>query len=332
MQVPVALVSVALLLPAAPANTAIVPGSMTVQWDAGSRDCERSPPPPLQVHRYNERSFILRENPCVTLEAPFMYLLLGSRRALLIDTGDVRDPAVVPLARAVLRLLPGEGAARLPLLVLHTHGHLDHRRGDDQLRALPRVEVIGTDLAHVRQFFGFGDWPNGIAQIDLGERVLDVLPTPGHYPSEVSYYDRNTALFFSGDFLLPGRLLIADKDADLASARRVADFVRDRPVSYVLGGHIELDAAGNLLDLGSRYRPNQHVLQLTKQDLLRLPAVVGRFNGFYTRDGMFLMMSQDRVLAALGAAVLAVLAALVLLVRWLFLRRRRPAQATTTAR
>lgn len=34
MQVPVALVSVALLLPAAPANTAIVPGSMTVQWDA----------------------------------------------------------------------------------------------------------------------------------------------------------------------------------------------------------------------------------------------------------------------------------------------------------
>ena len=84
-----------------------------------------------------------------------------------------------------------------------------------------------------------------LAQVDLGNRTIDAIPTPGHYPSEVSYYDRQTGLFFSGDFFLPGRLLIDDAAADLASARRVVDFIKDRPVSYVLGGHIELDANGN---------------------------------------------------------------------------------------
>ncbi len=304
------------------AHAQIAPGSMDVHWNPGAPDCAKSPPPPLQVHRYNAGTFILRENPCVTREAPFMYLLLGSRRALLIDSGDVHDPAAVPLAREVQRLLPGEGVARLPLLVVHTHGHLDHREGDEQLRALPKVEVVGTDLEHVRRYFGFSNWPNGTAQLDLGGRIVDVLPTPGHYESEVSYYDRNTALFFSGDFFLPGRLLIADKDADLASARRVAEFIRDRPVSYVLGGHIELDAAGESIGLGSRYRPNEHVLQLSKTDLEGLPAIVSRFNGFYTRDGMFEMMSQNRILAAMGAAVLVVLIALVLLVRRLIKVRR----------
>jgi hypothetical protein len=56
----------------------------------------------------------------------------------------------------------------------------------------------------------------------------------GHYLSHVAYYDRQTGLFFSGDFLLPGRLLIEDTNADLARARRAAEFVEQRPVTYVL--------------------------------------------------------------------------------------------------
>ena len=66
--------------------------------------------------------------------------------------------------------------------------------------------------------FNVVNWPNSIGQIDLGDRVIDVIPTPGHYPSHVAYYDRQTGLFFSGDFLLPGRFLIEDTNADLSSA------------------------------------------------------------------------------------------------------------------
>src|SRR5579872_728595 len=298
-------------------------GSMDAHWNEGAPDCSKSSQPPLQVHPYNAQTFILRENPCATAEAPFMYLLIGSSRALLIDTGDVADPKQMPLASTVIGLLPPGANGPLPLLIVHTHGHLDHRLGDSQFASLPNVEIIGTDLDHVRKFFDFPNWPDGIAQVDLGNRTIDAIPTPGHYPSEVSYYDRQTGLFFSGDFFLPGRLLIDDAAADLASARRVVDFIKDRPVSYVLGGHIELDANGNPWSLGYHYHPNEHVLQLTKQDLLNLPNVLSHFNGFYSQSGMFVMYSQSRILLALGIVLLLLLVALGVLLRSYFRRRKK---------
>ena len=301
-----------------------VSGSMDVKWNAGAENCDKNPQPPLQVHRYNARTFVLRENPCATYEAPFMYLLLGMSRALLIDTGAVADRRAMPLADTVRSLLAQAGSAALPLLVVHTHGHLDHRAGDPQFADQSGVEVVGTSLEDVRRHFHFSDWPDGVAQIELGDRTVDVIPTPGHYPSEVSYYDGATGLFFSGDFFLPGRLLIADAGADLASARRVAQFVAQRPVSYVLGGHIELDRAGRIF-LGEHYHPDERPLQLSKQDLLGLPAIVAGFNGFYSQRGVYLMESQNRVLMALGALVVVLLAAAGFGLRALLRRRRRRA-------
>jgi hydroxyacylglutathione hydrolase len=310
------------LLVFSPAQSQPRSGSLTVHWNEGAADCATNKQGPLQVHAYNSSTFILRENPCVTYEAPFMYLLVGSAKVLLIDTGDVADDKQVPLASTVMGLLPGESRAKLPLVVVHTHGHLDHRSGDAQFDGLTNVEVVETDLDHVEKYFGFADWPNGIAQIDLGDRTVDVIPTPGHYPSHVSYYDPETGLFFSGDFFLPGRLIIDDANADMASAQRVADFIRNRPITAVLGGHIELDVEGNTLPMGSQYHPREHALQLSKQDLLALPAIVGSFNGFYSENGVFVLYSQTRVLLALGAVLVATLVAIAVGIR-VYLRRRR---------
>jgi hydroxyacylglutathione hydrolase len=309
------------LLPRSSAQT--VSGSMDVHWNEGSSDCATNSEPPLPVHAYNATTFILRENPCATAEAPFMYLLIGSAKALLIDTGDVSEERKMPLAETVLRLLRRPDQSELPLLVVHTHGHFDHRLGDSQFQQVPNVQIVATDLAHVRQYFGFADWPNGIAQVDLGDRIVDVIPTPGHYPSRVSYYDRQTALFFSGDFFLPGHLIIDNAQADLASANRVADFIRNRPISYVLGGHIELKSDGEMLPLGSHYHAGEHVLQLTKQDLLALPSVLNSFNGFYNRSGVFVLYSQTRILLVLSVVLIAGLLASGMLLRGYLRRRKR---------
>jgi len=231
----------------------------------------------------------------------------------------------MPLAETVTSLLATAGS-KLPLLVVHTHGHLDHRSGDDQFRTLPDVEVVATDLERVKSRFGLADWPNSIGQIDLGDRVVDVIPTPGHYSSHVAYYDRQTGLFFSGDFLLPGRLLIEDTNADLASARRVAEFVEQRPVAYVLGAHIELDQSGKTL-VGGHYRPNERPLQLTKQDLLALPGIVSGFNGFYAKRGVYVLMNQNRILILLGVGAIIVLVAIILILRALWRRFRSRAAA-----
>lgn len=273
----------------------IVPGSLVVHWDEGAANCKASSQPPLQVHPYNPQTFIMRENLCVTFEAPFIYLLIGSSRALLIDTGDVEEASRMPLAQTVMHLISQSASTQLPLLVVHTHRHKDHRAGDGQFANLPRVEVVGFDLESVRRYYHLTDWPNGFAQIELGDRTVDVIPTPGHNETEISFYDRNTALFFSGDFLMPGRLLIDDKNADLASANRAAAFVKGRPVSYVLGGHIEFNNEGKTFPWKSHFHPNEHILQLTKDDLVALPDAVSNFHGSSTQYGKFLMMKSWRV-------------------------------------
>ncbi len=306
------------------AQVATVP--LDVHWNEGAADCKVNPPAPLEVHAYNPQTFILRENLCATFEAPFMYLLIGSKKALLIDTGDVADADQMPLAKTVMNLVPGNGSAKLRLLVVHTHRHLDHRAGDGQFAHLPEVQIVGFDLDSVRRYYGFTDWPNGIAQIDLGDRTVDVIPTPGHNATEVSFYDRNTALFFSGDFLMPGRLLIDDAAADLASAKRVAAFVKDRPVTHVLGGHIELDAAGRTFPWESQYHPDEHALPMTKDDLIALPAAISSFNGFYTRSGKFILINPMRIIIAMAVVIGLVLIAIVLAVIRYVRRRRSPRQ------
>jgi hydroxyacylglutathione hydrolase len=321
----------AFLMLAAFSNAELQPGSMNVNWNQGALDCSKASQPPLQVHSYNPSTFILRESLCSTFEAPFMYLLIGSRKALLIDTGDVADPRQMPLANTVMGLLPKEGAAKLSLLVVHTHRHLDHRAGDGQFANLANVQVVGYDIDSVRRFYHFSDWPNGLTQIDLGDRIVDAMPTPGHNETEVSFYDRNTGLFFSGDFLLPGRLMIDDTNADLASAQRVAAFVKDRPITFVLGGHIEMDARAELYSWGAQFHPHEHVLQMSKADLLALPAAIRSFNGFYKTAGQFTMMNSVRVLMVEASGLLLVLIAILwILLR--FIRRRIKARRLRVAK
>src|SRR5262249_36687682 len=119
----------AMLLSALTARAEPVPGSLQAQWNVGAEDCSASPQPPLQVHTYEPQTFILRQSLCASFEANFIYLLIGFDKALLIDTGAVADPKAMPLAQAILELLPEKDNKKLPLLVVHTHRHLDHRAG-----------------------------------------------------------------------------------------------------------------------------------------------------------------------------------------------------------
>ena len=314
------------MLAPAPVWADLMPGTLSLRWDGGAKTCApASSSTSIQVQAYNEHTFVVRETLCATWEAPFMYLLVGSKQALLIDTGDIADPKATPLAKTVMDLLPGQAASKMPLVVVHSHGHLDHRAGDPQFEQVPGIQLVPSDLGHVREYFGFGNWPDGGAQIDLGDRIIDVLPAPGHHPAQLVYYDRNTGLVFSGDFLLPGRLLVDDFDAYEASALRVAAFLKDRPVSYVLGGHIEKNRAGDLFPWQSTDHPDERELQLTKADVLALPAALRGFNGFYTRTGDFVIENPIRNLIAVAGGALAILAALGI---WLFrfIRRRRRAR------
>lgn len=297
-----------------------VAGSLDAHWNEGAEDCEKAAQQP-QLHQYEPQTYILRQSLCSNFEAPFLYLLIGTDEALLIDTGAVEDSPEMALTKTVMDLVPSKGEVRIPLLVLHTHGHRDHRAADAQFAALPGVVVVPPEVEHLRTALSLPQWPEGVAHIALGDRTVDVMAAPGHQPAHLIFYDHRTALLFTGDFLLPGRLMVDDLDAYRASAARLVSFLGDRPVSHVLGAHIELDAAGELYPSGSQHHPNERTLALDKADVLALPGALDDFNGFYARHDHFVITNPKRNLLVVVVGVVLLLVGIV--GGWLRMRRRK---------
>lgn len=293
---------------------------LDAHWHEGSPNCGKRPGPALEVHRYDPHTLILREGLCSTPEAPFMYLLIGEQRAILIDSGDLDDARQINLVAALQQLLPDSpelGGKKPRLLVAHTHAHREHRAGDAQLRQLPGTEVVGNDLESVKSFYKLPNWPDGVGHLDLGQRALDVIPTPGHEATGVTFYDRGSALVFSGDFLLPGRIRVDDSGEYQDSVARLKSWLRDRPVTAFLGGHIEEDGQGHLFAPGSTYHPGERALPMTPSDLDGLSGALARFNGVYTVSSGFTVVSPLRL------RVLTILASLIPLGAGLYLLRQR---------
>jgi hydroxyacylglutathione hydrolase len=117
-------------------------------------------------------------------------------------------------------------------------------------------------------------------------------------------------------------LLINDAKAYHESTVRVVDFLNTRPLTHILGGHIELDAMGHTYRFGSQYHPNEHRLELARADLTALPVAFERFNGFYTRYPNYILTNPIRNIVALAIIALAVLIFVVWGLRRLLRRRR----------
>ena len=196
-----ALCSAGLLLSPALTLSQVAAGSMNVRWREGSKDCKANTDAPLQVHPYNPQTFILRENLCATFEGPFMYLLVGSTRALLIDTGDVADPKQMPLAESS----PAPAAWGWAFQAPSARGaHPSAPRSSRRRRAIcTSARCSGRRLRS-------GECAALLQLHQLAQRHRTDRPwqsncrcdpdAESHNETEVTFYDRNTALLFSGDF------------------------------------------------------------------------------------------------------------------------------------
>ncbi len=248
---------------------------LDVRWIHGARSRRRSTDPPLQVHECEPDTVILRQSKAVSYEAPFVYLLFGEQRALLLDTGATKAESRFPLRRTVDGLIsewlsdrPVDPSHPYELVVAHTHAHQDHVAGDAQFIDRPHTTVVNHSQAQVAEYFGISDWPQPSGSVDLGGRQLTVLPTPGHHKAAISVYDHRTCLLFTGDTLYPGRLYVEDFSAFLDSLDRLAAFAEDNQVSHILGGHVEMTRTpGRDYPIGSHYQPLEASLPMSVTQL-----------------------------------------------------------------
>lgn len=246
-----------------------VHGSLDVRWINGSDPRHE---PRFQVHSYDEHTYILRQSKTVTYEAPFLYLLFGNERAILFDTGAVRDAAKFSLW-PIIETLVAVWRRRNPreayeLVVAHTHAHSDHIAGDKQFIGQPETTVVGVDLDAVKKHFGFTAWPHQVVPYDLGGRVLEVTGIPGHHPTSIAVFDRWTGFLLTGDTVYPGRLYGFDMRKFVASMDHLVTFAEERPVTHVLGCHIEMSTTpGRDYPIGARRQPDEPPLQMTVDQL-----------------------------------------------------------------
>lgn len=250
------------------ASTAM-PSLFPERWIDGTNGAE----PAVQVQALDGDTFVLRQSVHSNFEAPFLYLLFGKEKALLIDTGAEGASILPTVDRLIAEWSARHGDKRLSLVVAHSHSHGDHVATDAAFRARPNITVVGLKPADVAAFFGIRDWPRDIVKFDLGARALSIIPTPGHQAAAIMVYDPRLKILLSGDTLYPGRLYVpvnflAD---DRASVDRLAKFAARHPIRAALGAHIEMTTSpGKDYGHEAPTHPDEHRLELPASQIAEL--------------------------------------------------------------
>lgn len=159
------------------------------------------------------------------------YLIVGTERAVLFDTG----PGQNGLAYLVDSLVD------VPVTVLFSHFHYDHISNIDEFDNLAFIDL---EYLHNRADddgnfdFLFGEvqasspttvqvdewWEPGV-EIDLGNRVIELINIPGHTWESAAIIDRDRKYLFTGDYMYNGALYAFLPGSDLPAYRASAELL-----------------------------------------------------------------------------------------------------------
>ncbi len=200
-------------------------------------------------------------------EETHCYLLCGQEKALLIDTG---------LGVSDIRKIV-DSLADLPVMAATTHVHWDHIGGHryfeniavhelekdwlsvkfpiplqtvkNNLTKFPCDFPAGFDIDAYRVFQGVpqivlhdGDW------LDLGDRKIQVVHTPGHSPGHCCFYEPGRNYLFSGDLIYKGCLYAFYPTTDPQLFYHSVKRVQKYKISRILPGHHQLNIPVSMID------------------------------------------------------------------------------------
>jgi len=142
--------------------------------------------------------------------------------------------------------------------VIFTHAHFDHIGGLGEILTHWKPQIIihkvelegalpgGTTLKKAFQEMGIEDFMEleGNEDIELCDRKLRVLYTPGHTPGSISLYDLEKRVLFSGDTAFPmmgEEILLTAPDPKGGSLQELAESIRmlvHLEIQAMLPGHL----------------------------------------------------------------------------------------------
>lgn len=202
-------------------------------------------------------------------EEVISYLVLGTERAILIDTG-----MGIGSIRAEVEQLTD-----LPVIVVNTHAHFDHvgdnHRFDEVWVFDNDWEVARLERGYSREacapFMGPNSYLNlpagfdpttheikpssptrrlsHLEAIDLGGRTLTVHHTPGHSPGSICLLDSRHNLLFTGDTYYPSTLILHLEGSNFEAYRQSIEYLVGLldQVDHLCTSHNEIYASKKML-------------------------------------------------------------------------------------
>ena len=198
-------------------------------------------------------------------EETHCYLLIGNDRALLIDTGlgisnifeqvrKLTNKSVVAVATHIHWDHIG-GHKYFPEFYAH-EAELDWLNGKFPL-PVQAVKNMVTDRCELPEDFCIDGYaifqgkPDRLLvdgdTIDLGERTIQVLHTPGHSPGHLCFWEDEKGYLYSGDLVYEGTLFANYPSTDPQSYLTSLEKIADLPIKQLLPGHHSLDIRPELV-------------------------------------------------------------------------------------
>lgn len=198
-------------------------------------------------------------------EETHCYLLIGSDRALLIDTGlgicniyeQVRSLTDKPITAAATHIHWDHIGGHKYFSNFYTHeAELDWLNGKFPL-PVQAVKNMLTDRCELPEDFDISNYEifQGIPSrtlgdgdtIDLGGRTIQVFHTPGHSPGHLCFWEAERGYLFSGDLVYKGTLFANYPSTDPQSYLHSLEKIAALPAKRIFPGHHSLDILPELV-------------------------------------------------------------------------------------
>jgi hydroxyacylglutathione hydrolase len=159
-----------------------------------------------------------------------LYLVEGSNKALLIDAGtNIKD-----LDKIVSSI------TKKPVVLVATHVHPDHT--GPSINSFSEIYINPDDTVSIPTFMGnyhgTVKYLKDKETIDLGNRQIDVVFTPGHTKGSTTFIDKKAGYGFSGDSFGTGLLLLTvDYSTFIASCEKIGAIMEANKINYLYPGH-----------------------------------------------------------------------------------------------
>lgn len=127
-----------------------------------------------------------------------LYLVEGSKKALLMDTGTISK---ISKLDSIVGLLTDK-----PVYVLITHVHVDHAGNMNYFKDVYLHPADTVLLDRIPPYNGTIHYLADGDRFDLGNKKIEVLHMPGHTPGSVVLLDREAGNCYSGDAFGSGQV------------------------------------------------------------------------------------------------------------------------------